>query len=766
MIAISSYTNLIHKIDSITNRADTILIVHQSQSAKMNSINMVASSLADGQEALYDEMGDIRAQLQNIIDNGIGYSDVVGHITLPLIVALFAFAFPFLFTVISHINNKYESEYTTSLFSAEPWYKWFLSGAAICASYLVVAGILSLTLSGNAYSFFMVILNWTSVILAGGYALIIFFFVRTCLRYNNPKRVIERIELRFDKFTKKAKGNQFGEYAAEDFRIQRLIDLCRYAIRKKDNALVQSIIYKVSVLSHKEKRSVYHNFVFFEEIVESYIYSPYDSKIEDTLMMYWFKTFNKSESPNPGFVYRMLGKMVASVKRGRFSLFEAYWNNVKHGFRFIEDLPDISYVRGHSTKEQKREEKSTRSLLREIYAMHFLAFAYLFSEGYTDVVKMLLCNDAIGGYRLLPSRGVSVLKMYAMCKEHQMPGGRFSYMMSDEVIGENTDPEMLEKFTAMLILITSQEVEEYMCLVKEEHLKSIVAAEDKFVKYGKLWQNDEGLVNHYPQIKGVCISHILQSYVNKLEKVTKSKDIYGAPIVGEIEEKIDAAYLNMLYGNQGYILDDLVGENVEVKDQVIPMGEYTYKSYKQMFTEKWDIDYHFDLFSQARVFQSRYLYMVYSAMKNMNITDTKVLVTNLGKWIEDYMHGLGEEYIVIESGCASLLMLDLDHSESNILGHWKFKKAAYRHYDLTTSWYMKDVEEVSSFENTVIVMKKKDLPYIQRENDPYGPHIIYEDESNEKEAEAVVRITVNPNLLARYNKNAEIVRIKVVRKGA
>lgn len=762
----SLHTNLIQKIDSLINFSDSVFVVQQSQSAKMDSINMVASSLVDGQRSLYEEMGELQDQLHNIADYGIGFSDVAGHISLPLIVALFAFAFPFLFTVISHVNNKYESEYITSLFSAEPWNKWFLRGAAICAGYLITAGILSLSLSGKSYSVFMVVLNWTSVIVAGGYAIVILFFVRTCLYYNNPQRVMERIDRWFDNYTKKANGNQFGEYAAEDFRIRRLVDLCCYAIRKKDNALFQTIIYKVKALPHKEKKSLYHNFVFFEEVVESYMYSPYNSKIEDSLMMYWFLTFNKSESPNRGFIYRMLGKMVAAVKQGRFSLFESYWNNAKHGFKFIEALPVMSYVRGHNTQEQKREEESTRKTIREIHEMHFLAFAYLFSEGYTDVVKMLLSNEALGGYRLIPNRGVSALKMYAMCKEHQMPGGQFNYIMSEGIIGENTDPEMLEKFTAMLLLTVSHDVEDYMCLVKEEHLKAIVAAKDKFVKYGKLWQNDQDLGNHYPHIKEVDISRKLQYYVKKLEEVSKAKDIYGAKLDGEIKEKIDDAYFNLLYGNQGYVLDSLVGENMEGKDQTLSLGEYTYTSYKQMFTEKWDMDYNLELFSQSRIFQSRYLYMVYSAVKNMNITERVVLVTNLGQWIEDYMQGKGEEYLVIETGEASLLLMDLDHSESSRLRQWKFKKAAYRHYDLTTSWYMKDVEEVSSFDNTIIVMKKKDLPYIQSETESYGPHIMYEDESNEKGAGAVVRITVNPNLLARYSKNADVVRIKVLSKRA
>lgn len=47
----------------------------------------------------------ISAKLNEICTYGIGFDDAISDITIPLIIALFAFAFPFLFTVITHINN-------------------------------------------------------------------------------------------------------------------------------------------------------------------------------------------------------------------------------------------------------------------------------------------------------------------------------------------------------------------------------------------------------------------------------------------------------------------------------------------------------------------------------------------------------------------------------------------------------------------------------------------------------------------------------------
>ena len=41
----------------------------------------------------------IETKFQDILDYGVGYSDVVGQIAFPLLIALFAFAFPFFLTL-------------------------------------------------------------------------------------------------------------------------------------------------------------------------------------------------------------------------------------------------------------------------------------------------------------------------------------------------------------------------------------------------------------------------------------------------------------------------------------------------------------------------------------------------------------------------------------------------------------------------------------------------------------------------------------------
>ena len=72
-----------------------------------------------------DYIQDIVSRLDEISTFGIGFSDVISVIAIPLIIMLFAFAFPFIFDTINHINSKYESKELSGLFEQSRRYKSF-----------------------------------------------------------------------------------------------------------------------------------------------------------------------------------------------------------------------------------------------------------------------------------------------------------------------------------------------------------------------------------------------------------------------------------------------------------------------------------------------------------------------------------------------------------------------------------------------------------------------------------------------------------------
>ena len=188
--------------------ADSTLTAQQEQNAHLDSLGEAITHSVNMQDGLSQQMANLSLQVQSISDFGVGYSDAAAHIAIPLIIALFAFAFPFLFTVITHINNKYNSEYITNMFSAEPSYKSFLWGTGISVGYLIIYGALSLVLTGAARVAVMAILTWGCVLIAGLYSAAILRFVLICIDYNNPLIIMSRVDYWFIKRTKKHPDNQ------------------------------------------------------------------------------------------------------------------------------------------------------------------------------------------------------------------------------------------------------------------------------------------------------------------------------------------------------------------------------------------------------------------------------------------------------------------------------------------------------------------------------------------------------------------------------
>ena len=189
MLAITPYTQLSYKIDSLAALIESDISVQKIQSAKIDSVREMTARLADGQESICADMDYIQSQLQQITDYGTGYSNAVAIIAIPLIIALFAFAFTYLFSVITRINEKYNSEHISGMFKTSIPYRCYMLGSAISVGYIILIGALSLILRGEAREVFMVVMNWTSLFVAGGYAAIILWFVHTCLNYDDHQKI-------------------------------------------------------------------------------------------------------------------------------------------------------------------------------------------------------------------------------------------------------------------------------------------------------------------------------------------------------------------------------------------------------------------------------------------------------------------------------------------------------------------------------------------------------------------------------------------------
>jgi hypothetical protein len=60
-----------------------------------------------------------------------------------------------------------------------------------------------------------------------------------------------------------------------------------------------------------------------------------------------------------------------------------------------------------------------------------------------------------------------------------------------------------------------------------------------------------------------------------------------------------------------------------------------------------------------------------------------------------------------------------------------------------------------------MLIKKADLPALVRENNNASPEVGFKDESDKEKGVAAVRMTVNPQMVVKYNPNAQVIRVKI-----
>lgn len=772
---ISPYTQLSNMMESHTTLADSMLNNQQIYSAKVDSIDEIFTRLAEGQTNLYVEIDSIQKQLQYVIDNGTGYSNAVAIIAIPLIIALFAFAFTYLFSVITRINEKYNSEHISRMFKTCLSYRSYMLGSAISVGYIILIGVLSLVLrGGEVHEVFMVVMNWTSLFVAGAYAGIILWFVRTCLEYDDNQKMFGLIVERYQK--EKAKSSSLN------IRTQRLIDLCKYSLSEGNLDLFIKVLNRLNELDKKEReekgKSVdFYTMQFYESMAESLIQNPQDWNTEDNVLRNWQLSFRHDKLPYPATICRMLGRMVEAVKKGRYSLYEIYTDRCRYGFGFINRVPQVSYANGMSVEELTKIENEQLETWRELREVHFLAAAYLFSIGHYEVAAAMKKGTGYDRDGFYPDTPAEILKQYVRIKEKQNAvSGAYhpAYWSLTNVIGHKYDTDILEKFTAMMLLLAIEPEEEEEWLLNEKQWDIILSNKEELVRFGKIWMLHAELLSRYPMIvdkdietqieKGLEHLSMGELKENAAEKNTyrKKPNFFDLKIKAKDEEPIRNLFGTILYSNRESLTDGLNGDLMEDKNEVLPMGAYSFLSSKQTVLTPAIWQDHNVFYDIQQIFRSRYIYMMYVAVSQMKIKDVKAKWSDFEKVFLKYVGENGDGYVIIDTECKVDVMVRMDKLPEGVMWspHRHYKKAYYYDAGMGSSFNLRDLPLGRLLDGTVLIMRMADLPVLVPTSEDGMPVVSIIDESLREKGWAPVRITVDPCLVAKYSKNAEVVRVR------
>ena len=128
-----------------------------------------------------------------------------------------------------------------------------------------------------------------------------------------------------------------------------------------------------------------------------------------------------------------------------------------------------------------------------------------------------------------------------------------------------------------------------------------------------------------------------------------------------------------------------------------------------------------------------------------------------------YIGKNGEQYVILDTECSVNAMVKMDPlPEGHKWSLHRYYKGAY-YYDtgFGTMFSLRDVPLAESFDKTVVFVKFADLPVLIPETEDARPSVTLSDESNKEQGRLAVRVTVDPHLVAKYSKQAEVIKVRL-----
>lgn len=538
--------------------------------------------------------------IKEIYDYGIGYDDSISVIAVPLIVALFAFAFPLLFQVVTHIESKYASEKISEMFRRTKTYRWFWRMTYFSIGYLFLLGTLAIALNGETRQILMSISRGVSLAVAAVYSVAIIAFVRTCIRFNNPNALLTiigeqfRAELRYEEMRMailklkhlrdkvqfwRSKGwksfrdfnfrwaKAFGHYQSTEDYGKRIEDICKYAIDTRNKNLFRAVMEEVNkvTVSEKETRFVVPTFSstdveeaaqpktqqFYENLFEYVCLSECRPYFEEELVRRRMDTFNQSRLPFEKGVVSFVRDVIIAVEAGHYGIYEKYVDESDFKYLFIQNLPVTAYIMGAGVNGQKSAENKRHDVWMRMVDLHFLMNAYLFSRGHYKLLTTVQTAKYFRQGHLYPLTPNELLAVYARIDKNKLiDGGYYWHWQQKEIFGRETDDQyFLEKYVVALMMLCSEKSGMETMTVSEKVKKELDESHERLLRVAKYLKQNRNLISMYSQLAEIDFATVYDNCRKSYEE--------GCAINGEnCNERKKGFWSSIMNRAFGWLCDD------------------------------------------------------------------------------------------------------------------------------------------------------------------------------------------------------------------
>lgn len=549
---------------------DSLTILHNDLTHGVNrcieAVNVASEQVLSSHESEIARIDSLIQKINEISVMGVGFDDVLTSIALPLIIALFAFAFPFLFDAINNVNSKYKSKEVSDIFSSSRQYKQFIIASRVCITSIIILGIVTLFLYGDYRATYLIVFNWISALLGLYYSITILSFVTYCIKFNKADTLLEIVRSKrgeeIDKLTRfslktwyrhlmqlirskdkgklrkilsigKSMGSNFYKYSINQLYIKRLVALSKYAVDNDDYQFYTSIIDEVSTFSKQEESQKFdykkrtepfifeenrkhYTKVFYDNIIEHLSANSCRSKYEEKLIKEWFMNMDTSRYPSAHNTVDIMGSIVRNIRNNNLSLITFYWDYSLWRYNFVRNLPSLLYIKGGNLEEIEETRKKALEVWDELKGIHYAMMTSLFSMGYYSLLKIFLRDSSTNSNSLTPNLAADALRSYARYNDKIQTEGGYSHWSYDEFSGQRIDKAMMARYTVALLMIAPVGIIHTPMSISKKDLDFIISERQELAKYVDELVGISTLRTLFPEISSADFDNKFSQCVEQL----------------------------------------------------------------------------------------------------------------------------------------------------------------------------------------------------------------------------------------------------------
>lgn len=485
--------------------------------------------------------------LSQIKQDGIGYSDAVSTIAIPLIIALFAFSFMFLFDAMNRINEKYNSSKILALFKNQKPFYLLIPISIISVSLVLLYGIATLFFqSTNLWASINKVVDLLIFLVALVYSIEVVCFTRTCIRFNKPTEVLKiiqdgikisagnifvRIKYFFENIIKrnpeyrrlKNQGekllNGFGRDALYKERVKMSFELYKYTCFNRDGSFLTDVLGSIQEIADFENSCsfnsnkyevirdgythIYSN-LFYDSVFETTNLKDLEPSMQDNILSHYLGRFNHLFFINEKDIKIIAKHLIKQIEKSDCYFLERYVTESSRVFSKVISLPQIAYVLGKNKDDIKDVSNKTNETWDNICTYHFVVLAYAFHYRCYSMIDQALLNRASMTHNIYPVTLEDILYRYKYCLKNIENHNMLSRFDIDEIFFKQVDiVSILSSYTSFLLLYVSN---------SDTNQKTTISLDQKY------WEqlndayniiiNDSEVIGHYHNIEGGDLSFL------------------------------------------------------------------------------------------------------------------------------------------------------------------------------------------------------------------------------------------------------------------